>query len=297
MNIWFFIFIVFSLLAASLLIQDVLNLKKNMKVHGRFERLLNFEHHDASLIQKLIQLGNKSRITHINIEFDKLLTQAGWDSRIALVVYLLIGRVLPIIVALVVFIAMSFVTDDTAEKLMAAFFVFSMIFVGTNMVVRWRATVVVKQIKKELVTFLHMLRMLFNSGLSLEHALLVLVEDSGDLFPHLRKQLRRVINNVRGGQDQGTALLHMAKSLDIQEVTDTIAMLHQVSKYGGNIQASLSQYISLIEERQISAVREYVTKLSAKMSIVMIVFMFPALIIFIAGPGFIGLADALSGTL
>jgi tight adherence protein C len=297
MHTWPILLIALTLLAASLLIFDVLRLKKNMKANGRFERLLHFKHHDDSLLHRVQKLGLRFKITHIDAEFDRLLVQAGWDSKLAMTFYLLAGRVLPAVLAVLVFFAMTFSTDDVMRSTMAAIFIFAMGYVGTNMVVRWRAATVVKQISKELVPFLHMLRMLFNSGLSLEHALLVLVEDSGDLFPRLRRQLRRVINNIRGGQDQADALLHMAKSLDIQEVTDTIAMLHQVSKYGGNIQASLNQYINLVEERQLSVIREYVTKLSAKMSIVMIVFMFPALVIFIAGPGFIGLADALSGTL
>jgi tight adherence protein C len=48
-----------------------------------------------------------------------------------------------------------------------------------------------------------------------------------------------------------------------------------------------------MEERQLSALREYVNVLSGKMSVVMMVFLFPALLIFLAGPGFIALAKGL----
>jgi tight adherence protein C len=72
-------------------------------------------------------------------------------------------------------------------------------------------------------------------------------------------------------------------------------MLKQVTRYGGNIRDSLAEYTTLVEQRQVSELREYVSKLSAKMTVVMILFLFPALMIFLAGPGFMGLAKALKG--
>ena len=62
-----------------------------------------------------------------------------------------------------------------------------------------------------------------------------------------------------------------------------------------NVLNSLIEYTKLVEQRQISELREYVSKLSAKMTVVMMVFLFPALLIFVAGPGFVGLANALKG--
>src|SRR5690606_16438528 len=99
---------------------------------------------------------------------------------------------------------------------------FASLFVLANMILRRRAAFVEKAIVKELVPFLHMLRMLFNSGLSLEHALIILVEQTGNLFPHFSRQLQRVLLNLNAGQDQSDALMNMAKALNIQEVTDTV---------------------------------------------------------------------------
>ena len=87
----------------------------------------------------------------------------------------------------------------------------------------------------------------------------------------------------------------MASVLEVIELSDTIAMLKQVTRYGGNIKDSLTEYTALVEQHQVSELREYVSKLSAKMTVVMIIFLFPALMIFLAGPGFIGLAKALTG--
>ena len=87
----------------------------------------------------------------------------------------------------------------------------------------------------------------------------------------------------------------MATPLAVAELNDTITMLRQATRYGGTLREPLIEYTRIIEQRQVSELREQVGKLSAKMTIVMVIFLFPALMIFVAGPGFVGLAKALKG--
>jgi len=145
------------------------------------------------------------------------------------------------------------------------------------------------------VTWLHLLRMLFDAGLSLEHALRVLVQQAADLVPNLAEELGATLKRIEAGQDRSEALVEMAAPLGVAELNDTIAMLRQATRYGGNLREPLVEYTKIVEQRQVSELREQVGKLSAKMTIVMVIFLFPALMIFVAGPGFIGLANALKG--
>jgi len=50
----------------------------------------------------------------------------------------------------------------------------------------------------------------------------------------------------------------------------------------------------LLDDRRLTRLQEYISKMSAKMSVVMMVFLFPALLIVLGGPAFIGIARALS---
>lgn len=296
MNYLIIIFIVLMLISMAFLFVDIMIVNKRTKSSHRFEVAL---HSQQSVSNRLSSLLRKClKPSFIDSSADSLLLlQAGWDSTSGRLWFWSLGRIMPVVISVIVYISYATLGNDNLNALLMAIFAYAFIFVMANMILRWRVEVVHKAITKELIPFLHMLRMLFNAGLSLEHALIILVEQSGNLFPHFSRQLQRVLLNMRAGQDQTDALMNMAKSVNIQEVSDMVSILSQVSKYGGNVQDSLSQYIALIEMRQFSGLREYVSKLSAKMSIVMIVFMFPALIIFIAGPGFIGIADALKGNL
>lgn len=296
MNSLTLIFIVLMLASAVFLLIDVMSMNKNNKLSDRFEKALQNQqgmpNHPESWFRKRLKPGFEN-----GGEISQLLVKAGWDTPYARVLFWGFGRILPIIVSITTYFLLVTLGNDNLNALLMGMFSFAFLFVLANMILRRRTAIVEKAIVKELVPFLHMLRMLFNSGLSLEHALIILVEQTGNLFPHFSRQLQRVLLNLNAGQDQSEALMNMAKILNIQEVTDTVAILAQVTRYGGNVQASLAQYIALIEMRQFSSLREYVSKLSGKMSIVMIVFMFPALLTFIAGPGFIGIADALKGQL
>jgi len=295
MNLWYILFILLTSLGVLVFLFDLFAHGKDTKTAARFNQILQYQKENSNRPAFIFQKWISPNLLQ-DSEFGKLLLQAGWDTKYARMLFWFMGRIAPIIAAILLFIFLITTGKSVIDAFLKAVFIFAFIFVSSNMILRWRARSVAKAIVKELIPFLHMLRMLFNSGLSLEHALIILVEQSGSLFPHLAQQLQRVSINLHAGQDQADALVHMAQLLDIQEVSDATSILFQVSRYGGNIQASLSNYIELIETRQFSSLREYVSKLSAKMSIVMIVFMFPALIIFIAGPGVIGIADALRGS-
>lgn len=228
-----------------------------------------------------------------NSEIAKLLVQSGWASGRSRYLYLIAARVGPVALGVVVLLISTAERNGLSTALMHALFAFAFAFVGLRYFLRWRATSRCKALRRELVPLLHLLRMLLDAGLSLEHALRVAVEQGYELIPNFAVELDRVLIRLAAGQDRGEALARMAEQLDIVEVSDMVAMLRQVTRFGGNIRDSLAAYTQLLEDRQLSELREYVSKLSAKMTVVMMVFMFPALMIFIAGPGFMGLTKAL----
>jgi tight adherence protein C len=48
----------------------------------------------------------------------------------------------------------------------------------------------------------------------------------------------------------------------------------------------------LLDDRRLTRLQEYISKMSAKMSVVMMLFLFPALLIVLAGPGFTAITRA-----
>lgn len=150
-------------------------------------------------------------------------------------------------------------------------------------------------IREELPIVLNLMRLLFDSGLSLEHTLKAISEQGKEITPELAAEFSWVLTRIHHGQERGAAMEEMAQRVDLPELTETIAILKQAARHGGSLRESLLRYLRLMEERRLTDLKEKVGKLSAKMTVVMVTFMFPALMIFLAGPGFMALAKALSG--
>lgn len=241
--------------------------------------------------QKLLERISRSEMD----ELPGLLRQAGWGSEQSRYYYLLAAWLLPVFSGLVSGIYAMSQGETLIQVLFYVLFGFGLLFVGIRRFLRWKARNRQTAIRREVLTWLHLLRMLFDAGLSLEHILHVTEDQGRELIPNIAHELRQVLVRIRAGQERGEALAEMAAPLDVPELNDTVSMMKQVTKYGGNISESLAEYAELLEQRQVSELREYVSKLSAKMTIVMMLFLFPALIIFLAGPGFMGLVRALKG--
>ena len=57
---------------------------------------------------------------------------------------------------------------------------------------------------------------------------------------------------------------------------------------------SLQSLKELLDDRRLTRMEEYISKMSAKMSVVMMTFLFPALLIVLGGPSFLAMARAFS---
>lgn len=147
-------------------------------------------------------------------------------------------------------------------------------------------------IRDEMPVALNLMRLLFDAGLSLEHTLKAISEQGRQVTPHLADEFAWVLQRIQHGQERGDALEELARRLDVDELTETVAMLKQAARYGGNLRESLMRYVKMMEERRMTTLRDKVGKMSAKLSIVMMLFMFPALLLFLAGPGFLALINA-----
>ncbi|MEE1869687.1 type II secretion system F family protein [Pseudomonas auratipiscis] len=150
-----------------------------------------------------------------------------------------------------------------------------------------------QQIIGEVSTFIPLLRILFESGLAVEQGLRVLSKESRQLLPALSEELRGILLRVDSGLALAPELEKTAQLLAVDEFTDTCVILQQLLAQGGGAMKSLLALKQLLDDRRLTRMQERVSKMSAKMSMVMMVFLFPALLIVLAGPGFTALAKAM----
>ncbi|MFG6204523.1 type II secretion system F family protein [Pseudomonas retamae] len=149
-----------------------------------------------------------------------------------------------------------------------------------------------RTIAVEISTFIPLLRILFESGMAVEQALRVLSSEAQKLLPELTGELRLILARVDSGLELGQELHKAAVMLAVDEFSDTCVILEQLIHQGGGAMKSLLALKQLLDDRRLTRLQEYISKMSAKMSVVMMLFLFPALLIVLAGPGFTAIARA-----
>ncbi|MCK3843252.1 type II secretion system F family protein [Pseudomonas sp. W15Feb34] len=151
-----------------------------------------------------------------------------------------------------------------------------------------------ERIAREISTFIPLLRILFESGMAVEQSLRVLSTEAQRLLPDLTHELRLILARVDSGLELSEELGKTARLLAVDEFTDTCIILQQLIQQGGGAMKSLLALKQLLDDRRLTRLQEYISKMSAKMSVVMMVFLFPALLIVLGGPAMIAISRALN---
>ena len=149
-----------------------------------------------------------------------------------------------------------------------------------------------QQVATEVSTFIPLLRILFESGMAVEQALRVLSQEARQLLPVLTAELRLVLARVDSGLELSQELQKAASLLAVDEFDDTCVILQQLIQQGGGAMKSLQALKSLLDDRRLTRMQEYISKMSAKMSVVMMLFLFPALLMVLGGPSIIAISRA-----
>lgn len=231
---------------------------------------------------------------HINKDSELALAmwQAGYRSPMERATLYGVQVLLPLIV-LVLTGLWFLINGYTQNALLAAVVIIILSVLAPKRVIQARAQARMKRIDEELSLFVQMLRILFDSGLAVEQALRVLASDAENVLPELVREIRPILRRAEQGLDLGEELQKSSQALQHTDYTDVVVIIRQMLKQGGSARASLTKMVELIEGRRLSGMQEKVSKLSAKMTVVMIVFFFPALVILLAGPGFISIGDSM----
>lgn len=199
--------------------------------------------------------------------------------------------ILPLSVAVLAAIWLMFAGMEGNNLLYAAGMAIAGFLLPKRLIVG-RAQNRIKRIDDELSLFMQMLRILFDSGLAVEQALRVLVSDGQKVLPEIAFELQTALRRAEQGLGLEGELQTAAAALDYAPFTDVVVVLRQMLTQGGSAKASLGKMIEVMNSKRLTDLQEKVSKLSAKMTIVMVVFFFPALVILIAGPGLISLSGA-----
>lgn len=280
--------------AALLLISGLLDRRRRARqVTRRLEGALLRDNRFGNLLQVLGSSTLGQRAVKLDNETQTLLNRLGWRSarQRSLFAACQIGS--PLLLLTVAVLLQGVLFPHIERQWIAPLFALGIGYLLPKRLLAMAAARRQKQLAMEISTFIPLLRILFEAGMAVEQALRVLSHEGQTLLPVLTQELRLVLARVDSGLELGEELNKATRLLAVDEFTDTCVILQQLLQQGGGAMKSLLALKQLLDDRRLTRLQEYISKMSAKMSVVMMMFLFPALLIVLAGPGFSALARAL----
>lgn len=249
----------------------------------------------ASALDTFSNRALRSDNKYFDSEALQLLNQLGWRSARPRTIFLIVQITLPLVLLLVVLLVQSFSDQQSNSNLswLIPIFALGIGYLIPKRVIAKAAKSRQERLAVEVSTMIPLLRMLFEVGMTVEQALRVLMNGGEKILPEMRCELKHVLLRVDAGLDLGRELREAAFLMQVDELSDCFTILEQLLQQGGGGMSSLLSLKELLDDRRMTTLQERVSKMSAKMSIVMMVFLFPALLIVLAGPGFIAIIQAL----
>ena len=289
----FLICVVLLLGAMALLINNVV--QDRVSQQRVMQRLEGDKTGPGKLTLWMRAVGNSKfgqRSVSMDSETQTLLNRIGWRtaSQRSLFAAFQVGT--PIAFAGLVFLGYELFFPRSGNLLVVLLFSLALGYLIPKRLLAYAAKRRQQEVAIEVSTFIPLLRILFESGMAVEQALRVLSQEARHLLPVLTGELRVVLARVDSGLELNQELSKTASLLDVDEFNDTCVILQQLIQQGGGAMKSLQALKELLDDRRLTRMEEYISKMSAKMSVVMMVFLFPALMIVLAGPSFVAISRA-----
>jgi tight adherence protein C len=137
--------------------------------------------------------------------------------------------------------------------------------------------------------FMDLLVVCADAGLSMEAALDRVGRELGDSYPSLTANIHMACLEIRAGRTMSEALEHLGDRLGIEEARSFSTLIQQSEELGSSITDALRVYSDDMRHKRLSRAEEKAYSLPAKLSVPMMICIFPVLFVVILLPVFVRL--------
>jgi tight adherence protein C len=137
--------------------------------------------------------------------------------------------------------------------------------------------------------FMDLLVVCADSGLSMEAALERVGRELGESYPSLCANIHMANLEIRAGRTMSDALEHLGDRLGLEEARSFATLIQQSTELGSSITDALRVYSDDMRHKRLSRAEEKAYSLPAKLSVPMMVCIFPVLFVVILLPVFVRL--------
>lgn len=153
------------------------------------------------------------------------------------------------------------------------------------------------RVARQLPFFIDSMLLMLRGGASIGQSLRQVAELDRQAMPEMQGVLRRLIDDVDRGMDTGQSLDRFADRLSIEPARDVADILKQGIDHGSEVSRPLHDYAALMIDRRLLSARETAGRRATHLTVVMMAFFMPPLLILLAAPAMTRLAAMAGGFL
>ena len=131
------------------------------------------------------------------------------------------------------------------------------------------------------------------AGLGLDAAFKRVAEEMESAAPELARELQLVNHEVGAGVPRIEALRHLDQRTGLDDVSALCNVLAQAERFGTSVARALRVHSDMVRTKRMLAAEEQAAKVSPKLTVAMILFILPCLIIILIGPAVINVIRVL----
>ncbi len=135
--------------------------------------------------------------------------------------------------------------------------------------------------------FMDLLVVCADAGLSMEASLDRVGRELSDSYPSLSANVHMATLEIRAGRTLGEALEHLADRLGLEEARAFATLLQQSAELGSSLTEALRVYSDDMRHKRLSMAEEKAYSLPAKLSVPLVLCIFPVLIVVTLLPAYI----------
>jgi len=250
-----------------------------------------------SMMRQVVQVLKLMQSQQTNKLTEKL-SQAGYRSRDAIIVFLFFKAATPLLMAGIAFLLVYLLQIGNLAppmRLLAVIGAAGLGFFGPEIYVSNQSAKRQQALLKALPDGLDLLVICAESGLSLDAALDRVAEEIGGASPELAEELALTSIELGFLPDRRQALHNLNRRTNIPAIRGVVNTLVQTEKYGTPLSQSLRVLANEFRDQRMLKAEEKAARLPATLTVPMIVFILPTLFIVLAGPAIISVMDIMSG--
>ena len=152
----------------------------------------------------------------------------------------------------------------------------------------------IKRLRNSLPDMIYLMVICTESGMGIDAAIARISHEMVRNNPDLAQEFYLSALEMRAGANRTEALRNLALRTSLEDLEDLVSLIVQSDKFGTSLATSLRVQSDMMRSRRTQRAEELAAKIPVKMTVPLILFIFPALLLVLLGPAIIQVMEVFS---